>query len=272
MTHLDGMHTRKEFILSGLCLFSIDDNRERVLLLPCIRHRGGKHDVTHIRNHDQVNFLVVGHDIYERIKVIKAFPRNHQAVFTRLELDLARCARALGNRLAVYCRDCALRSRLNFNNELLRASKRERAAGPEIAKTARTRPGIATNLFEERRCLLLDDFFKVVHRFSTTCETRHKLVARRFVEFSTYRKRITELRNSRLCNKIRRNVFPCLGKATAFAILDGLARRQHHVDVLAGHDGPVLLGRENTHRLTAQYVGEVLPFLQGKQVLIRNRF
>ena len=272
MAHLDGVHARKEFVLPGFSLFSIDGNRERILLLPRIRHRRGKHDVPYIRNHDQVNFLVIGRDIYKRIKIIKAFPRNHQAVFTRLELDLARRTRALGNRLAVYRRDSALRSRLDFNNELLRARKRERAAGTEITKAARTRPGIATNLLEERCCLLLDNILKVNNGFAAARKTCNQLIARSLVQFRAYRKRIAKFRYTGLGHKVSRNVLACFGKAATLAILDGLTRWQHHVDVLAGHDSPVLLRRKDLYRLATQDIGQVLAFLQGKQVLVRNGF
>ena len=71
----------------------------------------------------------------------------------------------------------------------------------------------------------------------------------------------------RLSHIVGGDVLARLGKATALAILDGLARREHHHDVLAGHDSKVKFGREFLHRLLAKHVGEVLALRKGQDVL-----
>jgi hypothetical protein len=184
---------------------------------------------------------------------------SHKAVFTRIYHNLARSRLALPNRTAVYTQRRSLRVGRNVHDKRL-------VLGTVKARTHNTR-STAARLAEEFRSLRLDNVDESVYTGPKTVETRDKLAARSLVQFCTDGNVRAHLADSRLRHVVGGNVLTRLGKATAFTVLDGLARREHHHDVLAGHDGKVEFGREFLHRLLAEHVGEVLAFRNRKSVL-----
>ena len=71
---------------------------------------------------------------------------------------------------------------------------------------------------------------------------------------------------------IGRDVLARFHKAAPFAVFHGLARRKHHADIFARHDGVILLGRERLHRLGPKHIGQVLLFFKREYVLCGGSF
>ena len=174
---------------------------------------------------------------------------NHaHAVVTGLKLDLGAFYRLPVNRDAQssLLRDIPTKHGVHFQVSGLH--------GTEAGESRR----IALNTLEEIRSLLPDEREEFLHIGSLPVEARDKLVARRLVEFRREGQIPAEVSDSRLAHVVRGDVLASFHEAAALAILDGLARREHLLDVLARHDGVVLRSRELLHRLLAKDVRQEL--------------
>ena len=190
-------------------------------------------------------------------------------MFADFKLDFARRTSALRVGLSVKRGDGAERFRLNFDNELLRAMERERVVVVHISNAVQS---IIAGFSEECGSVFLDDFFDIIDRFAFTGKAGNELAACGFVKFGANRQRFSELRDAGLGHVIGSNVFTGFGKATAFALFDSLAWRQHDVNVFTRHDSPVLFCRENVNGLPSQNVRQIKFFLPCKQIIWRKRF
>ena len=166
----------------------------------------------------------------------------------------AGCTRTLGNRLAVNRRYRPCRIRRQFHDKLLRSRKTVVFRTQNITDTG-SFPSYGT---EKARSLPLYNLEQLIYIRAATVKARHKLASRRFIKFRRKCKRRPKTPHSRLADIIRRNVSPRFRQATTFAIFDSLSRRKHFDNVLSGHDGKVLLGRELLHGNFAQHIRHVL--------------
>ena len=174
-------------------------------------------------------------------------------------LHLAGCAQALGNSLAVNRRYGPRRRRRNLHDKLLLAAIAKATGIANRPDSAYTGKSAATlDLAEEIRRLLLDQIQKFLDIRTASIEARDKLVPSRLVKFRRKRQRRPEHAHTCLANVVGSDVLARFHKATAFAVFDGFTRRQHLLDILAGHDGVVLHRGQFLDSLFTQDVRKIL--------------
>ena len=202
-------------------------------------------------------------DIHDGILVLVVIGGNQHSVFALGNVHRTGSTHALGG-AAIDSDRSSHRHRLDF--------KRNRLGGRgNPRRKRRPRIGIATSLRKERFRLRTDFNFQLFDIVALGGKASHELVARGLVKFHGDGEACTETAHTALGNVVRGNVLTGFHKAAAFAVLDTLSRREHHLDVVSGHDGEVHLGGERLHRFRTKHVGKVLFLFERKHILTGNR-